>query len=256
MEVSIPINFINQQNVYFVEKKNNIIVEGNFIKVIYSTDSFEMNGVYIAIDIAKNSGFTDECGRGLIRSASQAVETDAAASSVFRMQDVDKSWIQIINKQLHNREIANYSAKTYICDASVNSRSVRGLIAGEDLYLKVNAAIRTIEIERQDKKIDTSRNIKKTIWIDSNLRENRLLIEKLCKFEYDILKRYIDENCLKKTATYILRNQLMTNTIKYNSENKEFGKKPNNIERCILKVSGVWETTTNVGITMKFTFVY
>ena len=91
MEVSIPINFINQQNVYFVEKKNNIIVEGNFIKVIYSTDSFEMNGVYIAIDIAKNSGFTEEGGRGLIRSASQAVETDTAAPLEFRRQNTLQS---------------------------------------------------------------------------------------------------------------------------------------------------------------------
>lgn len=246
MELSIPIDFINPTNVYFVEKKKNIIVEGDFVKVIYSTDSFEMNGVYIAIDFC-----TFHKGACVIKSvpSSHRLWTEANAEndyefesrnglipveSIPKLQNIlkldqigtepslDKSWIQIINKTSHNR------------DFSLQKRTE----------------------ETEHVKLDTSRNVKKIIAFDPNSKENKLLIEKLCKFENDIIKRYIEENCPRKTATYILKNQLMTNTVKYHSENKEFAKKPNNIERCILKVSGVWETATNVGITMKFTLVY
>ena len=230
MELSIPIDFINSTNVYFVEKKKNIIVEGDFVKVVYSTDSFEMNGVYITIDFCTFQ--KSACGIKSVPSSNRLwVEVNSENECEFRTisgreaegessthiqneSSSDKSWIQIINKTSQKRE-----------DDTENVR------------------------------IDISRNTKKIIALDPNSKENKLLIEKLYKFEHDIIKRYIEENCPKKTATYILKNQLMTNTIKYHSENKELGKKTNNIERCILKVSGVWETATNVGITMKFTLV-
>jgi hypothetical protein len=240
MEVSIPIDFINQQNIYFVEKKKNIIVEGDFVKVVYSTESFEMNGVFIAINFCTFS-------RGSYGPAPACVANNVcAADGVFQFtpsqcnvdvfcgehlipdnEQLDKSWTQIVNKISHNRENLDYSGNRK----------------------------RTDDKDNENVKIDTSRGVKKLISFDSNSKENKTLIEKLCKFEQDIIKRYIDENCPKKTATYILKNQLMTNTIKYHSENKEIGKKLNNVERCILKVSGLWETATNVGITMKFTLL-
>ena len=255
MELSIPIDFINPTNVYFVEKKKNIIVEGDFVKVIYSTDSFEMNGVYIAIDFC-----TFPKGACVIKSVSSShrlwTEVNPDSDCEFESQSIpkppnnlkmhqtdteslsDKSWIQIINKTSQNREFAD-------------SHGVRKFEIERRDY---SSQKRTEDTENA--KIDTSRNTKKIIVFDPNSKENKVLIEKLCKFENDIIKRYIEENCPKKTATYILKNQLMTNTVKYHSENKEFVKKSNNIERCILKVSGVWETATNVGITMKFTLVY
>ena len=237
MELSIPIDFINPTNVYFVEKKKNIIVEGDFVKVVYSTDSFEMNGVYIAIDFCTFQ--KSACGIKSVPSSHRLwTEVNPENECEFRAisgrevegddtrrqneSSSDKSWIQIVNKVTQNRDFSSQKRAD----------------------------------DTENTKIDISRNTKKIITFDPNSKDNKLLIEKLCKFEHDIIKRYIEENCPKKTATYILKNQLMTNTVKYHSENKELGKKTNNIERCILKVSGVWETATNVGITMKFTLVY
>lgn len=254
MELSIPIEIINPTNVYFVEKKKNIIVEGDFVKVLYSTDSFEMNGVYIAINfcvmkpsnssvrlwVEMNHGNTVsrdlelyESGAPFILDSTMDPQNDFSMPSIRGSSINDKlthvnteSWIQIINKTQQNREYSEYNGGRK-----------------HDYALQK----RTEE--------DPLRNTKKYIIFDPNIKENKMTMEKLCNFERELIKRYIEENCPEKTATYILKNQLTTNMIKYHSENKELSRKQNNIERCILKVSGIWETATHVGITMKFTLV-
>jgi len=51
MNISIDLPKISLPNVYFLEKKTNIIMDGNFTKVIYSNDCFTMNGIYILFPI-------------------------------------------------------------------------------------------------------------------------------------------------------------------------------------------------------------
>ena len=42
----------NEDNVYFLEPiKNNIMNNGNFIRIIYSTSLFVLNGIYININL-------------------------------------------------------------------------------------------------------------------------------------------------------------------------------------------------------------
>jgi hypothetical protein len=82
-------------------------------------------------------------------------------------------------------------------------------------------------------------------------KENMDSIEQLCKIEHNIIKQYIINNCPSKTPSYILRNQLQSGCIKYHSEYKDAGKTSDKI-KSVLKISGVWESNTNVGITMKF----
>jgi hypothetical protein len=40
-------NNLSIENLYFQEKKNNIIINGTFTKVVYSTGHFSMNGLYL-----------------------------------------------------------------------------------------------------------------------------------------------------------------------------------------------------------------
>lgn len=42
---------INPENVFFLEKKKNNIIDGCFSKIIYSTDFFTMNGVFITLPL-------------------------------------------------------------------------------------------------------------------------------------------------------------------------------------------------------------
>lgn len=177
MELSIPVNKVNTQNIYFAEKRKNIIVDGDFVKLLYSTDAFEMNGLYIFVEL----------------------EAASAAS---------QQWIQItLNRPL------------------------------------------------------TTQPQKRSIAFNPYSLENETIVNRLCQIEQDIVNRYIASYCHHKTASYILKTQLMGSTIKYHSENIIFHRDETRVnkpgasavkEKCVLKISGIWETATNVGITMKF----
>jgi len=51
MNISIDIENVVLPNIYFLDKKRNIIMDGNFTKIIYSNDWFTMNGLYILFPI-------------------------------------------------------------------------------------------------------------------------------------------------------------------------------------------------------------
>lgn len=201
MEISVPIDEINTRNIYFGEKRKNIIVDGDFVKIVYSTDSFEMNGMYILIEFVT--------ANHLKRPDSIYIEDQSVVKpgGVCQTVDTNGEWVKIVNK------------------SSI---------------------------------ITTKRNIIFNIL----MKENMQVIEQLCQIETDIVDRYIASNCPLKTASYVLKNQLLSGSIKYHSENyaiqSHLLKKTDSIfeskmtDECILKISGIWETATNVGITMKF----
>jgi hypothetical protein len=87
MELSIPIDRVNANNIFFVDKKKNIIVEGEFVKIVYSTEFFEMNGLYILVEFESSPNASSH-------------------STIFptKKHDVDSfdSWIQIVNRNLYN----------------------------------------------------------------------------------------------------------------------------------------------------------
>jgi hypothetical protein len=56
MNIVTTLEQYNEDHVYFLEPiKNNIINNGNFIRIIYSTALFTLNGIYIAINIKCNT---------------------------------------------------------------------------------------------------------------------------------------------------------------------------------------------------------
>lgn len=86
--------------------------------------------------------------------------------------------------------------------------------------------------------------------------ENSAIINRLCYLERAIVEQYVSTHAPNKTAVFNLRNQLMAGSIKIQSANE-----PNvsalSPANYALKISGVWETNTSVGITVKFiTVVY
>jgi hypothetical protein len=106
---------------------------------------------------------------------------------------------------------------------------------------------------------------KRNVIFNSQERENVVLIERLCQIEKEIVDRYIASYCPTKFASYALKTQLLSGTIKYHSENSIIEspvsiKSRNHMgvgekqmkDKYILKISGIWETATQVGITMKF----
>jgi hypothetical protein len=51
MNLIIKIDDIKLENILFLDTKENIIMEGNFTKIIYSNESFMMNGIYLDLSI-------------------------------------------------------------------------------------------------------------------------------------------------------------------------------------------------------------
>jgi len=239
MEISVPVNEINTRNVYFGEKRKNIIVDGEFVKIVYSTDSFEMNGMYILIELTKNS---------------------------FAMQ-LAASEQQNIRGFCKNGSAANHAKRLDLI--YIDDQPKFGLN-------QMDAHGEWVKIVNKHSTIPPKRNIILNILA----KENARVIEKLCQIENDVVQRYIESYCPLKTPSYILKNQLLSGMIKYHSDNtivdspfisnnenstfcaqggRELYKRPTGSvgelpakEECILKISGIWETATNVGITMKF----
>lgn len=59
----LPLNEITSENVFFLDGKKNILMEGIFMKIIYMNEWFTMNGIYLSfpvkvqhIDINPNMG--------------------------------------------------------------------------------------------------------------------------------------------------------------------------------------------------------
>ena len=55
MNISIDINRVNIGGVFFLETKRNMIMDGNFTKLLYSNEYFTMNGIYIVFPIVVTS---------------------------------------------------------------------------------------------------------------------------------------------------------------------------------------------------------
>ena len=84
------------------------------------------------------------------------------------------------------------------------------------------------------------------IKISFNTYDNNEIIEKIKNIEKNILKKIENYNKCIQTKIY---DQLMSkNIIIYKNDNSE------KINKCniILKISGIWETDNNIGLTYKF----
>ena len=51
MNIVFDINQVSIQNVYILDQKKNIIMDGQFTKIIYSNEWFTMNGIYLLFPI-------------------------------------------------------------------------------------------------------------------------------------------------------------------------------------------------------------
>ena len=83
-----------------------------------------------------------------------------------------------------------------------------------------------------------------------DINENNDKINKYIEMEKQILKHYKFMNNISKTSVYILKNHLCQGYLKV------FTKKETRNKRYVLKVSGIWETQNEVGITYKLLECY
>jgi hypothetical protein len=230
MELSIPVNKIDTRNVYFMEKKKNVIVDGDFVKILYSTAEFEMNGLYIFAEFAKNAFLCESGVQGLIRNeitqekkcqnwtriqSKQSATLHQKKYIVFNpssfenaglielLCQIERSIIERYIQQNCPNKIASYMLKTQMANGIIKYHSENKLVEFGQFPQRSKTEVTSVGIEGL-----SIQTVETTSVVHLSRRENA------CDDELSFFCKTTD--------------------------------------RVILKISGVWETTTHVGITMKF----
>jgi hypothetical protein len=237
MQLFIPISSVDANNVYFTEKRKNVILDGNFVKIIYSTDHFEMNGLHLLLQIYSwgTSLFSlDEQLRALKTALPDPLTTMSAKRTIRQDNHSYSHSLGVIalSDESEVRESSNSGAK----DERKNSQ----------------AAVSSRSCEPPVKFIEH---------FDPNFAENASQTELLCDIERRIVTNYIEMKAPLKNAVYNLKHQMDSGCFRFAREcsASQNNSKMNCVETpglsfstYALKISGIWETTTSVGITVKF----
>ena len=294
MQLFIPISKVDANNVYFAEKRKNVILDGNFVKIIYSTDHFEMNGLHLLLQIYSTANSRvpscfslDEQLRAL-KTALPALSTTVSASRTMRSENHSSSHSPggaITFSDETNAEVRESS------NSLLDSACAEGAFGAEgaEVVKSVNTTIHYLtraspirEYYNSGAK-DERRNLPTALSIsnrsceppvkfieppvkfiehfDPNLGENANQTELLCNIERRIVTNYIEMKAPLKNAVFNLKHQMDGGCFRFAREcsASQNNSKMNCIETpgmsfstYALKISGIWETTTSVGITVKF----
>jgi hypothetical protein len=221
MQILMPVYNVDSKNIFFSEKRKNVILDGNFVKIIYSTEHFEMTGLQI-----------------LLRLQSLQRKNDASGLTEVPILN-DASICRRRTEDLINREFAESRGLTESLGGGLR-KSENGSGAFK-LNLPAYLLSGRSPVAQDVKFIET---------FDPYSAANSRQIELLCNIEYDIVNNYIQLHAPQKNAVYNLKSQLTSRTFRFTCATPGNHLSPN--EHYLLKISGIWETNMNVGITVKF----
>jgi hypothetical protein len=100
--------------------------------------------------------------------------------------------------------------------------------------------------------VETAQHVfnKQCVYFNSHLQKNLLCITKISEIENSILNYYKKANGLDKKNNLLLTTQLYNGFFKIYKDNTHASN--NGTKKYILKISGLWETRNEIGITYKF----
>ena len=242
MNVAIPLDKFDANNIYFAEKKRNVVIDGDFIKIGYSNSNIEMNELYISCGFTfpgatparlKKPSLLTETGNFDSESLQRFSSTSLKESSQFSVDDPNDGFV--LSKRSGGMK---KTAKLSDLDQYIPSEAIS--------------------------------------------IQNSLIISQLCAAETNVLSQYINLNAPNKKAVHNLRMQFangvnlpcLHNLESTHNQDKNalidvkmalfptsdvavdkrrlLGKSNGSPYSYILKISGLWETETNVGMTLKF----
>jgi len=85
---------------------------------------------------------------------------------------------------------------------------------------------------------------------------NQEIIKEISDFETSLIEYYKCEYNIQKSTNLMLTNQLSTCKIKLYKEFSNVNKNNGFSPRIVLKISGIWETSDEIGVTYKFIEMY
>jgi hypothetical protein len=234
------LNF-NIHNVFFLEKKKNTVIDGSFTKLVYSTNYFTMNGLYFTLPFLckpkkqsckqiKYGWNAKITGREAIGGRENSGERN---SKEFEANSGEKSSTELtnVNQGLKNLD-SSHSAK-------ISGREAVGY--------RENSGERS---SKEFLRSFTEENVipyKSTIHFYPHDVINLQYIISLSEIESAILTLYKSMNDINKKSKVILTSQLYSGCFKiYKEHSIHYGTNP-----YFLKISGIWETPDEIGITYK-----
>ena len=248
MEISVPLHTVNTQNIYFSDKKKNVIVEGDFIKIIYSTGGFEMNGLYILFEVL---GWKDMTIRKELTSATNWTQIQSRHK---RMVPFDTS--HVTNAAVFNRlcEIEKYIVDRYIktyCPLKTPTYALKTQLQSGIIrcHSEQKDVVTTVQSPRfpSNPKMHTLGQVRNAAIIEGISEERNMGISIRAKTQepiYSVNPWVTQPDTIKPFPVSYM--DIIKRTAALDTTSNE---------RFLLKISGVWETSANVGITIKFILV-
>jgi len=228
---------IFEHYIKFLDTKCNNMMKGEFTKVMYSDDFVTLNGIYLFCPLFLLPTFQEYSIRRL---------TTETATYSF---NPNKPPIILSNKN-HN----------------LISEKYNGAKSGNDI-LSENSQVVTSTIEPKvdsvsvDNEVDMYRRterIKNIISFQPNYPSNIPVIHQFSLFEKHLLDYYKQYTFCTKKPVYLLQTQLLSGSAKFYrdlNENTLNRHSPNEVH-YVIKISGIWEADTTIGITYKFLEMY
>jgi hypothetical protein len=260
MELSIPANKIDTRNVYFMEKKKNIIVDGDFAKILYSTAEFEMNGLYIFAEFETTQENKFQNWTRIQSKPSANVHqkkyiafNPSTIENACLIELLCKIESSIIERYINNycpKKIASYALKTQISNGIIKYHSENKLVD----YWSIGTIPKQIggasivggrTLTTQEFEIDARVNNERETLMDSPTKQYAApsSVSLQLRLQNHPIPTLVLRSCFAEGIDQFRRQNITGN---------EYLSTCKTTDRIILKISGVWETSTHVGITMKF----
>ena len=120
-------------------------------------------------------------------------------------------------------------------------------------WITLNSIYLYLPIDFQPVEKSNNKNIMKFY---PSSQENIFLVQELSKIEYRIIEYYKQINQIDKKTTCLLTKQLYSGNLKiYKDYNENFQKHNKKIQH-IIKISGIWENHSEIGVTYKVIETY
>jgi hypothetical protein len=178
------------QNIFILDNKKNIIMDGKFTKIVYSDHFFISHGIFLMVDLL----------------------LDGIIDYNVRADHSEKQHTRILTRDKEARDI--------------DTRNV-SYNGGSKFFVK----------------------------LQPKLAFNERIVNRLIGIETSILEFYKNiYHCTKRSMT-ILKNQLLNGLIKIHYKIMSDKIRGTNFavpKRFVLKISGIWEDSENIGLTYRF----
>lgn len=127
-------NKLSIEYLYFQEKKNNIIINGTFTKIVYSTKEFSMNGLYLYLPFifaqTKNQRNVYQTRTDHYKKKKQYIDLDTTQPSNYNIieciSEFEDSILKYYKRVFNVEKTSSYTLRNQLMTGTINISLVEG----------------------------------------------------------------------------------------------------------------------------------